>query len=152
MRLPLAPAGAAAAQAFLALWSPALLAQPSAPVTLSETRCDYLLPDGARGTAPGLRVLEATARAAPFKPGLPAGASIACGRSSVVPAPQDWKVLDAGHVLYIVEATGAENGRIGALEISTGQFRYRLIQGQLTPAEAEQVMERLNAFQLSVRK
>jgi hypothetical protein len=151
MRLPSAPAGAAAL-ALLAVWSPALLAQPSAPATLSATRCDYLLPDGARVTAPGLRALERTARAGPFKPGLPAGASIACGRSSIVPAPQDWKVLEAGHVLYIVEGTGADNRRIGALEISTGQFRYRLIEGQLTPAEAEQVMERLNAFQLSVRK
>jgi hypothetical protein len=134
----------------LTLGSAALLAQPSAAV--SETRCDYVLADGAMVTAPDLRVLEGTARAGPFKPGLPAGASIACGRSSIVPALQDWKVLDAGHVLYIVEAAAADDRRIGVLEISTGQFRYRLIQGQLTPAEAEQVMERLNAFQLSVRE
>lgn len=136
----------------LAFGSAALLAQPSAAATVSETRCDYMLAAGAMVTAPDLRVLEATARPGPFKPGLPAGASIACGRSSIVPASRDWKVLEAGHVLYIVEATGAKDGRIGALEISAGQFRYRLIEGQLTPAEAEQVMERLNAFQLSVRK
>jgi hypothetical protein len=125
------------------------LAAPSVPAP-AETRCGALGPHGSSPgvtVMPDLHVLAQTAAAGAFSPGLAPGSAIECGRSDFVPAENDWKVLAAGYPLFIVDANpGAD--RIGVLEISDGQVRYRAIHGQFTPDEATRVQARLNAFQL----
>lgn len=68
---------------------------------------------------PDLRVIERTAHDGPFTVEVPRGAAIACPRSSIIPAPNDRKVLDAGYPLYIMETNVAPaDRRVGVLEIS----------------------------------
>jgi hypothetical protein len=81
-----------------------------------------------------------------YAPPIPAGAAVMCGRSTMVPAEGDWKVLAAGHPLAIADSTPGSN-RLAWLEISGGQVRYRFSLGQLTPAEAAATQPRLDAFQ-----
>lgn len=117
----------------------------------TETRCAYLVSRDGRVqtlTEPALHVLRDTARDGAYAPGLPAGAAIQCGRSDIVPAANDWKVIDAGHVLFIVDVSGSDDPRVAALEISNGQLRYRFVSGRMTEAEEPRIMARLNAFQL----
>jgi hypothetical protein len=96
--------------------------------------------------APPLHVLADTKGDAPYAPPIPAGAAVMCGRSTMVPAERDWKLLAAGHPLAIVDSTPGSN-RLAWLEISGGQVRYRFSVGQLTPAEAAATQPRLEAFQ-----
>lgn len=125
-------------------------------VTIRERECYAMVQEGEQVVSvrvPGLYVIGQTARDGPFAVNVPQGASIACPRSSIVPAPNDWKVLVAGYPLYIME-TGAppESRRVGALELSQGQFRYRLVRGQLTAPEAERAGIRLDQLQRSSRQ
>ena len=128
-------------------------AQPASAVVdtePTETRCDYITREGGRGDppAPGLHVLAQTRGEGPFAAAVPDGAAIRCGRSDIVPAANDWKVIAAGHPFYIVEVTNAPEPRMAVLEISQGQVRYRFISGRLTEAEEPRIQARLNAFQL----
>lgn len=120
----------------------------TAPVP-AETRCDYLVHGTAgieRRSTPELHILQQTARDRPFTPQLPPGASIECGRTDIVPAQNDWKVLAAGYPLFIVEVTEG-NPRVAVLEISNGRVGYSFVSGRMTEAEAPRIQERLNAFQ-----
>jgi hypothetical protein len=117
---------------------------------LGETRCTWLVqPEG--GPVDSLAappILEQTALPGAFGPDLPADVrGLQCGRTSIVPAEHDDEVLALGIPFYIVEVTGTESGRLGVIEISQGQFRYRLLEGKLSEAEAQAVTARLNAFQ-----
>jgi hypothetical protein len=137
----------------------ALLAavEPAAQAaTVVEGECAALVRrDGeiVRQPMPGLRIIERTARAGPFAIDLPPGASIMCPRSSILPAPDDWKVLEAGYVLYIGETAPRDaERRIGVLEVSQGQYRYRLIAGRLREDEVPLMQARLDHFQASARR
>ncbi|MEA3041903.1 MAG: hypothetical protein QOC65_1392 [Sphingomonadales bacterium] len=124
-------------------------------VRIVEGECYGLQPRDGRVVhtrLPGLRVIERTAGDAPLAVDLPPGAAIMCPRSSIVPAPNDWKVLEAGYPLYIGETgVAAARQRIGVLEIASGRYRYRLIVGRLTEAEVPRVQIRLDQFEHSGR-
>lgn len=122
---------------------------------LSEIACDYLVEggDGPRpASAPELRVLERTAEQAAFAPAVPDGArAIRCARNSIIPGPHDEEVLAIGLPFYIFELNGSEPRRVGVLERSQGQFRFRMLEGRLRPAEQDALIARLNRFQLQAR-
>jgi hypothetical protein len=96
--------------------------------------------------APELHVLDQTAGDGAFTPSLPEGAvSIGCGRSSIIPSPHDDEVLVFGLPFYIIDTSG--DRRVGVLEISQGQYRYRMLEGEFSDAEESLVQARLNEFQ-----
>jgi hypothetical protein len=101
---------------------------------------------------PSLHVLDQTSKPEVFT--LPADAPsqtrlIMCGRASIVPAPNDYKVLAAGFPLGI--ATNDEKpSRAGVLEMVKGQVQFRMLDGIMTHAEMKLLQSRLNAFQLVI--
>ena len=96
---------------------------------------------------PDLHVLKDAALEGPYRLVLPPGVTaLHCRRNSIVPAEHDDEVLALGLPLYLAEARAG--GRAGVLEISSGQFRYRMVKGELLPDENELVQARLNQFQM----
>jgi hypothetical protein len=123
-------------------------AAASSPRELREIRCDML--EQHRGgrmvtiEAPNLHVLRQTANGRPFAPVLPQGiAAISCGRTSVIPAAWDDRVIALGLPLFIADPAG----RLGVLEIDNGRYRFRLIEGRTQPEEQAQIDERLQLYQ-----
>ena len=94
-----------------------------------------------------LHVLEQTVASAKFDAGpVPPGAtikSIFCARSDVVPAPSDYKVVEAGYPLTIFARDPGGRTRIAVLELDGGQLRLRSV-GELgfTP----DMVQRIQAF------
>jgi hypothetical protein len=74
--------------------------------------------------------------------------AIRCLRSDIVPAVKDWRVLDAGYPLNIVDVS-TKTGRVGVLEVSGGQYRFRMIQGELTSGDMERLQHRLDEIQVA---
>src|ERR1700761_9608353 len=76
-----------------------------------------------------LHVLDQTSAGAKFDPGpAPPGAtikSIFCARSDIVPAPSDYKVVQAGYPLTIFARDTGGRTRIAVLELDGGQLRLR---------------------------
>jgi hypothetical protein len=72
-----------------------------------------------------------------------------CGRSSLIPAPNDYKVLLAGLTLGIARNDEAD-ARLGVLEQVDGKLQFRMIVGVLTAAEMTALQPRLNALQLKI--
>lgn len=116
---------------------------PVAAQELKEFSCGRSLEkDGAEPQMvmdPSLHVLEQT-RAGKFDPGAPppgyAIKSIFCARSDVVPAPTDYKVVQAGYPLMIFarDPSRKDLTRIAVLEMNSGQLRVRSVgQAGLTP-------------------
>ena len=68
--------------------------------------------------------------------------SVQCGRSTLVPGPNDHKPLLAGYPLSIVS-----DGRVGVLEAVNGQLRFRMLEGEMSASESEQAQTTLNAAQ-----
>lgn len=139
----------------LLILAAALLGAPSSSAPpakeVSETRCAWLV-EGPNGVSsvdtPKLRLLEAAARPGPLVLAPPPGArSVQCGRTSIVPAEHDDELLSLGLPLAIVDVSGPEPFRVAVLEISTGQFSFRLLDGKLTKEEGDAVSQRLNLFQ-----
>jgi len=133
-----------------------LIQPPTESVTIREGECYAMVPrDGqiVSTRIPDFHVIEATARDGPLVVNLPEGTgAIACPRSSIIPAPNDWKVLAAGYPLMIMETGGPPgNHRVGALEASQGQVRLRMVAGDLTESETQQLRTRLNQLQESGR-
>jgi hypothetical protein len=97
-----------------------------------------------------LHVLEQTSSGAAFDAGpAPPGASIKsifCARSDIVPAPSDYKVVQAGYplMLFTRDKVGLGRTRIAVLEMSDGQLRVRSV-GEIgfTP----EMIQRIQAFQ-----
>jgi hypothetical protein len=133
-------------------------AQATESVTIAESECHAMVQNGEEVVStrvPGLHVIERTGREGPFSASeLPPGTSaIMCPRSSIVPAPNDWKVLEAGYPLYITENRAPpESRRVGALEVSQGQVRYRFVRGELADGEEAQIQARLNQLQEAGRQ
>ena len=122
-------------------------AAASTPRELREIRCDMLEQDRGRLVtieASDLHVLAQTAGGRDFAPAIPRGISgISCGRTSVVPAAWDDKVMALGLFLFISDPAG----RLGVLEIDNGRYRFRLMHGSTRPEEQAQIDERLQVFQ-----
>lgn len=120
----------------------------------TEHRCVVVVPDGAEGAIVvemrSLRVLEQTARPGAFELPYDAPAdvqSVMCDRSTPVPAPNDYKVVEAGFPLYIGTLSGpAPTRRMVVLERPGADFRLRVLQGDLTTAERAAVDARLGEF------
>ncbi len=122
------------------------------PGELRETRCGWQIEqaDGSYRTqiASDLRVLEQSALPGAFAPDRPDNArAVNCGRTSIVPAEHDDEVIMLGFPFIITEASDSPDGRLGALEIVDGQYRFRMIQGAVTEAEARAINDRINVFQ-----
>jgi hypothetical protein len=104
--------------------------------------------NGAPKTTPmdGLKVIELTAREGAFA--LPRGApkdvqALLCKRQTVVPAPHDYEVLQAGFTLYLTD----ELARMAALGRVEGKVQLDMLDGALTTAERLQADQRLREFQ-----
>ena len=97
-----------------------------------------------------LHVLDQTAANAKFDAGpVPPGAtikSIFCARSDVVPAPSDYKVVEAGYPLTIFARDASGRTRIAVLELDGGQLRLRSV-GELgfTPDMVQRIQSFLDA-------
>ena len=136
------------------------LAQPqlAESVTITEGECYAMVQSGSEVVSTrvaGLRVIERTGAPGPFSaPELPPGTSaILCPRSTIIPAPNDWKVLQSGYPLYIAESRGTpESRRTGVLEVSQGQVRYRLVRGDFLEGEEDRLRARLNQLQQAGRR
>lgn len=122
-------------------------AAATTPRELREIRCDMMQQDRGRMVvleATDLHVLAQTAGGREFAPAIPRGVSgIACGRTSVVPAAWDDKVMALGLFLFISDPAG----RLGVLKIDNGRYRFRLMHGRTRPEEQAQIDERLQVFQ-----
>lgn len=136
----------------LATLGGALLAAAPASATsreLREIRCDTLEQNRGRMItieAPNLHVLEQTAGGRHFAPAIPQGtAAISCGRTSIIPAAWDDRVIHLGLPLFIAEV-GSLN-RLGVLEIDNGRYRFRFLHGRAQPGEQAQIDERLQLYQ-----
>ena len=130
-----------------------LISAPALAEDLKEIGCGRSLEkDGAPTQLvmdQSLHVLGQT-RAGKFDPGAPPPGyivkSIFCARSDVVPAPSDYKVVQAGYPLMIFARDKEERGgrtRIAVLEMSGGQLRVRSAgQAGFTP----DMVSRIQAF------
>ena len=129
-----------------------LAAAPAAATSsreLREIRCDMLEQNRGRMVtieAPDLHVLAQTAGGREFAPAIPRGiAAISCGRTSVIPAAWDDRVITLGLPLFIAEVGTA--GRLGVLEIDNGRYRFRFLRGSARPEEQAQIDERIQLYQ-----
>lgn len=118
---------------------------------LQEYRCGKVL------EAPGgpaqlvvddqLHVLDQTRSQALFDPGPPPKGtsikSIFCARSDIVPAPFDYKVVQAGYPFTIYSRDGDGKTRIVLLEFKDGRLRLRSIGHTGLTA---QMVQRIQAF------
>jgi hypothetical protein len=137
---PKAPAPKAATPAPKAAATPAVPAAPAGP-TLQEI-CSAWTATGAQGTPfPALKLLNQAPNAS--LPQLPiAGANaVRCERNALIIGDQDYRVVTEYGAPLIVAA----GGRVGALELQDGAFRFRMITGELTGAETAWVLQTINA-------
>lgn len=128
-----------------------LAAAPASADALKEFRCGRTLetPGGSPQLVVDdqLHVLDQTSADAKFDPGpAPAGVtvkSIFCARSDIVPAPSDYRVVQAGYPLTIFARDPSGRTRIAVLELDGGQLRLRSV-GELgfTP----EMVSRIQAF------
>lgn len=63
--------------------------------------------------------------------------AIKCYRTDIVPAENDYKVVEAGYRLYIAVAAPGEEGadRISAIDKTDGKFHIRMAAGEMTKNE-----------------
>jgi len=96
-------------------------------------------------------VIDATEGDAKFSPEVPEGdvaVAVICGRTDLVPAPNDYKVVLGGLPLFIDDRGLGHSERMGTLEISGGQFRFRTMKGDMMTAEQQaRIGARLDEFQ-----
>ena len=93
-----------------------------------------------------LRVSELTATNSSFE--LPADApqhvsAVQCGRNSIVPAGNDYKVLEGGFPFSIV----APNERVLVMELVDGQVQVRALNGMFTSDEVPRIQAFANQVQ-----
>jgi hypothetical protein len=98
-----------------------------------------------------VKVISATEHADKFAVPAPDGATVAsiiCGRQTIVPSPNDYKVVLAGYSLDIVDRGVGRSERRGTLEMSDGQLRFHIAKGDpLTPDLQAKVDARLSEMQ-----
>jgi hypothetical protein len=100
---------------------------------------------------PALKVIEQTAKDGAFT--LPRGApkdvqAVMCRRSSILPAAHDYKVLEAGYMLYLTD----ELGRVAVLGLADGKAQLDLLDGALSEAEQVQARRRVAEIQGHFKK
>ena len=132
-----------------------LVSAPASAQELTEIACGRGLekPGAAPQLVldPALHVLEQTKAAAKFDPGAPpsgyAVKSIFCARSDIVPAPSDYKVVQAGYPLMIFARDRRLNRtRIAVLEMNNGQLRLRSVgEAGFTPEMTGRIQKFLDA-------
>ncbi len=110
--------------------------------------------DGTSHAVPlsSLHVLQATSHDGKFTlppdaPAAPTG--LLCGRSSLIPAQNDYKVLLAGLTLGIAR-NDLPDARIGVLELVSGKLQFRMIDGKLTVEEMKILQPRLDTLQRKI--
>ena len=144
MTAPLAarPIGLAASLLLLAATAPAIAQDAPA------SGCAYMvLPAGGQiemRPTEGLDALFTDPQVAPPPP--PAGlrvVGVTCWRPDLVPAEYDDRAISALGVPLYVKA----GERSLVLEIHSGRFTYRMVQGQLRRPEIDALGQRLNSFQ-----
>ena len=128
-----------------------LVATPVSAEALKEFGCGRML------EAPGglpqltadvhLHVIEQTSANARFDAGpVPPGMSVKsifCARSDIVPAPSDYKVVQAGYPLTIFARDSGGKTRIAVLELDDGQLKLRSVgEAGFTP----DMVQRIQAF------
>lgn len=119
------------------------------PQAVQEAGCSALVKTEQGTTVvddANLKVLEQTRTSADFVYRRENTQAIRCVRTDLVPVLNDVKVLRAGYPLYVVQAV-AGTTRAGVLEVSGGQVRFRVVQGELTPDEKQRLLTRLNEIQ-----
>ena len=125
------------------------------PASAKELGCGRaILKDGTQQLVmdTNLHVLEQTSGGAKFDPGpVPPGASIKsifCARTDIVPAPSDYKVVQAGYplMLFTRDQVGLGRTRIAVLEMKDGQLRLRSV-GEIgfTPEMAQRIQTFLDS-------
>jgi hypothetical protein len=105
---------------------------------------------------PETHVINPTEKAAKFDLGeIPddrLATGVICGRLSIVPAPNDFKVILAGLALTIVDKGEGHPKRVGILEAPGGHIAFTLKDGPpLTDDLKTRVGKRLDSFQLSAQ-
>lgn len=103
--------------------------------------------NGAPKTTPveGFKVMEQTKKDGAFS--LPrraprAAQAVICKRPTVVPAANDYKVLQAGFTLYLTD----DLARMAALGLVDGRVQLDMLDGALTAAERSLADERLREY------
>ena len=133
------------------LASLALAATPVSAEALKEFGCGRVLetPGGLPQLMEDehLHVIEQTGANARFDAGpVPPGTtvkSIFCARSDIVPAPSDYKVVQAGYPLTIYARDPSGKTRIAVLELDGGQLKLRSVgEAGFTP----DMVQRIQAF------
>lgn len=97
-----------------------------------------------------LHVLEETKKPSWFqyKPAKgPRAFAIMCRRSSIVPAVNDHKVVDAGFLFFIQTADATGRTRLMQLAKPEGRYQIKMMSGRLAPQEQKLIDERLRRFQ-----
>ena len=69
-----------------------------------------------------------------------------CIRSSIIPAKNDYKVLEAGYT-FVIGAAEPTLGVLIKLEIIDGQYSFEVIQGGLDEKHIRKIEKRLAEFQ-----
>lgn len=93
-----------------------------------------------------LEVIEQTSKEGAFTlpRGVPKGVqAVICKRSSVMPAANDYKVLQAGYTLYVIDGLG----RVSALGLVDSEVKLNMLDGAMTEAEQSQARARLAELQ-----
>lgn len=127
-----------------------VLCASATAATVKEGRCDvYLRAQHTFVPVPGLHVLGAVDGSAALRiPGVdPAQvAGVQCVRSSIVPQAGDASVLKAGWPFYIAAVRPDGSKLLGVLEIASGHYRLRLIEGAYRDGESKAVENALDAM------
>lgn len=120
---------------------------PSA-ASAEEEKCGFVTDSvdgkGALIPRPDVHPLTQTGQGKDFKVDAPEDASIMCQRPSIIPAAHDIEVVLGGYPFYIIEK---DSERIGALEIDLGTCQFRMLRGELTPAEQAKLDARMAEMQ-----
>jgi len=110
-----------------------------------EKACGVLVQKGDKSeyvAAPGLKVMGGpTQLAVPADKGQVI--AVRCTRDTVVPTQGDGRVIVLARKPFMIE----DAARLASLEIDKGQFRLRMLEGQLTAEEQKAVQARLGVFQ-----
>jgi len=121
-----------------------------------EEGCKEILSKLVDGTAKyfigsDVKVISVTERSDKFAVTAPDGATVASvmrARQTIVPSPNDFKVLQAGIGLYILDRGAGHSKREGILESSAGQLQFRIVSGDPLSLDLQsKINARLNEMQ-----
>ena len=132
-----------------------LAAGPASAQGLTEIGCGRNLEKAGAAPQmvmdPSLHVMEQAGAGTKFDPGqAPPGftvKSIFCARSDIVPAPTDYRVVQAGYPLMLfARDKDTKRTRIAVLEMNNGQLRLRSVgQEGFTPEMRGRIQQFLDA-------